>query len=1350
MKRHSQLAHLHRAARYALEPLEGRLLLSASPYVTGVESIHEDGPYTLNLFSNGAAFSYWAVNWGDGVNGNSDVSIVSGATPSIVHHYYSPGNFVITAQAVDNLGNTLSTSTLGIDGSYGSNGQLQITQSLLSALNGPNSTVEAVATEPNGQVVILTSTGLDRFNTNGTTDNTFGSYGYAALPAPSNDPTATNVQFTTLAIDSNGDIAIGGTCSNAFLIGKYNSSGQLNLSGALMSAAGPASVKAVEIENNSVELVGIDLSGKNVYWLENLTTYSQSFSVLGADSGWDYTQAGVDPSGNSWIVAQNGSNSVLDNYSTTGSELSVSTSTIGVDTAMAVDASGDFFIAGQGLSEYSPTGALDTSFGTDGSATTPFQINQLVTLPNGQILAGDAAGDLARFNADGSLDTTFGNGGVFSTELNAAGSNAGENIVQLPSGEYEIAAADGNGNVNIERLFSSNALDVVSGESPVASFLPIGAATVGQSLTIPAATAAYNGSDPIFESWTVTDANGNAFALPSSGITDVPALTITPDNAGIWTVSMTVTDLWLQLTTTLSEQFNVAAPAQTELPGLLPIVPSSNPALPAGINTFTPPISGQAAASNAPVIAASNLTAQPNQNISLTGSQLAGATFTIYGQTNSTDALLTGTPVQDSSSLGDILTINPTEPAGSEYVLWPQSSGGVVGNPIFVNQPQTTWLSDTTPAPGQTISVYGQNLSNGASTAQSWVYLQPPSGAGQWLNVTSANPYQVQFTIPSSGVSGTYQVWVNNGLGGQFSWSSPLTLTVQPSIGWTAPTVNVMNYGATGNGTTDDGPAIEKAIAALAPGGTLYFPTGNYLIGNEQIDIPQNVRVTGDGPTKTILTFTADLNALNTQTGRGAYAIGTPDGWTDHYLGAFNQEFDSLTLSYDGPTTTGELVRQRYGQNVTLNNVVLNAPNLLDVDWLGSAQMSITNSTVIGQGIDALDVQNINIDSTNFLIANQTVAAVSVWNGHNISLTNSTVQNYDDASSNLAGWGQGRLLYNNLFEGSVYNEYVAGNTTINMGYPVGINAGEQILFEGAQDTYFGAPVSATSTTITIPLPATAPSTYVGLNVIVTAGTGLAQMRTVESYTQGVNSITLTLDSPWTVTPNSQSHVEVCTNGYNSVFYENTLQDQTGADGANNLSASIGFEVYNGGYNLVFDGNTTNNLNDGVILASNNVTNPSYFIEVLNNQFNNVLQQGVTLQPQPMASGVVDNDPNFIGVLIRNNTINTATSIAQGISVVRPVPLGDANIHLGTASLVIVEDNTVTSADTAFALDGADDPDVLVYDNTFEAGSFAGGNSVGASFGTPAQYSTTALIMINDTYQGFNQQYSGTIPQSLFS
>ena len=70
-----------------------------------------------------------------------------------------------------------------------------------------------------------------------------------------------------------------------------------------------------------------------------------------------------------------------------------------------------------------------------------------------------------------------------------------------------------------------------------------------------------------------------------------------------------------------------------------------------------------------------------------------------------------------------------------------------------------------------------------------------------------------------------------------------------------APTayVNVKDFGAKGDGITNDHDAIVSAInSAKNNGGTLYFPAGNYkLVGI--VDLPIGVSITGDGPLKSII-----------------------------------------------------------------------------------------------------------------------------------------------------------------------------------------------------------------------------------------------------------------------------------------------------------------------------------------------------------------------------------------------------------------------------------------------------------------------------------------------------------------
>ena len=62
-------------------------------------------------------------------------------------------------------------------------------------------------------------------------------------------------------------------------------------------------------------------------------------------------------------------------------------------------------------------------------------------------------------------------------------------------------------------------------------------------------------------------------------------------------------------------------------------------------------------------------------------------------------------------------------------------------------------------------------------------------------------------------------------------YTAPFSGAVQETqAAYNAQRVSVMDFGATGNGTTDDTAAIAAAIAAAPSGGTVFYPCGTYLV----------------------------------------------------------------------------------------------------------------------------------------------------------------------------------------------------------------------------------------------------------------------------------------------------------------------------------------------------------------------------------------------------------------------------------------------------------------------------------------------------------------------------------------
>jgi hypothetical protein len=130
-----------------------------------------------------------------------------------------------------------------------------------------------------------------------------------------------------------------------------------------------------------------------------------------------------------------------------------------------------------------------------------------------------------------------------------------------------------------------------------------------------------------------------------------------------------------------------------------------------------------------------------------------------------------------------------------------------------------------------------------------------PSGGEIWL--TDAVAYKFVLKTATSTTIGTYDNVTGNssGIYAAFAASSGSSLVgfIQTGTGATATTVqarlrqtvSVKDFGAVGDGTTDDTTAITNAIAATPVGGQLYFPTGTYKLTSE-IVIQKSITLNGD------------------------------------------------------------------------------------------------------------------------------------------------------------------------------------------------------------------------------------------------------------------------------------------------------------------------------------------------------------------------------------------------------------------------------------------------------------------------------------------------------------------------
>jgi hypothetical protein len=120
---------------------------------------------------------------------------------------------------------------------------------------------------------------------------------------------------------------------------------------------------------------------------------------------------------------------------------------------------------------------------------------------------------------------------------------------------------------------------------------------------------------------------------------------------------------------------------------------------------------------------------------------------------------------------------------------------------------------------------------------------------------------------------------------------------------------NVRDYGATGNGTTDDTTAIQAAITATPTGGQCHFPAGFYKFST--LSITKAIHLTGVGFSCEILNAFGHANWVFPFTGQGvggSILISTATSGVAITFDSINRRFDVSNLVLIGPgsgTSTG-------------------------------------------------------------------------------------------------------------------------------------------------------------------------------------------------------------------------------------------------------------------------------------------------------------------------------------------------------------------------------------------------------------------------------------------------------------
>ncbi|WP_230058663.1 glycoside hydrolase family 28 protein [Agrobacterium fabrum] len=586
-----------------------------------------------------------------------------------------------------------------------------------------------------------------------------------------------------------------------------------------------------------------------------------------------------------------------------------------------------------------------------------------------------------------------------------------------------------------------------------------------------------------------------------------------------------------------------------------------------------------------PAIAEISKAAGAGEVVSMTGVDLDGRTgFQIFSQPpGATEGVVTRVSPLTADATAATLLLPATLPSWSMYLIRAQR-GSVQGRSFAINRTESWWIGPDAAAPGAIVSVYGRNLSRFNGTSRSYLYIKPTGAAGWYVKAISVNPFKVDFKVPALPPA-RYEVWVHNTHGGRFGWSGPLRLDVQSQSPWAAQDkkrIDARQFGAKGDGVTDDTAAILRAIdaaAATAPS-TLYFPAGIYLV-TTSLRAPANVGWFGAGMNKTEI-------RLNRRIDQSMVGVDGDD-----------TRFENLTLNANRNIAGKPLLALRKTKNTRLDSVRVDAWGVPALDAQDTEGLFVHASELIENGSFYGASRQVFFSDNRFLMTDYGESVVALWGGRDFAMTGNELVNADESRDD--GHGIGRFFVGQAHFGSMRNLYFEKNISRNAAphdcTKVDCNKGEQICFEIVGSKLKNDFVGASSNSVTFKsLSDLGDAVPGGRDLVIVGGRGAGQHRHIAS-TDG--SVVL-LEQAWNVVPDRTSRFALAATASRAVIYDNTLDGR--ASYAEHDSDSTGVLLYGNVYDVVVDSNRISRMRHGMMTVALDSTRglSPYFLQYSNN------------------------------------------------------------------------------------------------------------------------------------------------------
>ena len=298
---------------------------------------------------------------------------------------------------------------------------------------------KAIAIQSNGKILVVGDDMADfevvRYNTDGSLDTTFDTDGKVTTDIG----TSTTDTANAVAIQSDGKIIVAGSSggmapnSGNFAVVRYNADGSLDTS----------------FDNDGKVTTDIG------------TSTEDSGSAVAIQSDGKIIVAGTSGSSTDFAAVRYNTDGSLDTSFDTDGKVTTDIGTSTTDTAKALVIQSDGKIVAVGTSSndfavvrYTTTGTLDTTFDTDGKVTTDIGTSttdtgsSAVIQSDGKIVVvGDNYSDfvIVRYTTTGALDTTFDTDGKVTTDIGTSTYDAGTAVAIQGDSKIVVAGRSGAG-----------------------------------------------------------------------------------------------------------------------------------------------------------------------------------------------------------------------------------------------------------------------------------------------------------------------------------------------------------------------------------------------------------------------------------------------------------------------------------------------------------------------------------------------------------------------------------------------------------------------------------------------------------------------------------------------------------------------------------------------------------------------------------------------------------------------------------------------------------------------------------------------------------------------------------------